>query len=208
MVTTTRTVVVPQSRKPVGDVKVCVKDEPTIPCATTDATGYFILSGVPNDKEVILTFEKVGYFPAAVHRAKRQVVTYELVYYLMPRAEQSTWESKAGYPLDPQMGHVFISVVTESGKPATDASFTITPSAGSGVCYADASLWPDPSLSATCSSGCGVFSNLPAGTYEVQVSHPGSSACKPSVGWQGSSPSAAKLVVTADTFSAAAFVCE
>jgi hypothetical protein len=42
----------------------------------------------------------------------------------------------------------------------------------------------------------------------VQVTHPGSSSCKPLGGWQGTSSTAAKLVVTADAFSAAAFVCE
>jgi hypothetical protein len=193
-----------RSMQPVDAVKVCVKDEPAIPCATSDATGYFVLPRLPVDKDVILILEKTGYFTTAIHRGKELTTYYELQYPAMAlRSMQATWESKLGEALDPQKGPVVVAAA-KGAKPASGVTFTVSPTAK--VTYGDDTDWPAPSLTATSSAGWAVISNVAAGPYEVTAKI-GSTPCAVGFAWKGSTADAAKVTSIPDTLSGIAFVC-
>ena len=61
---------------------------------------------------------------------------------------------------------------------ATGATVSFAPGAGDGPFYMNDDLDLDASLTATAEPGLGIFANVPAGTYTVTASHPGST-CAP-----------------------------
>lgn len=186
---------------PVSDGQVCVMEEPTISCATTDAKGAYALADVPNDKDLTLSLKKAGYVSYALSHGIHQI-GHNYLYVWLPSSSLKTLETKLGSPLEASKGLMVVSV---SGLGTT---VKLTPAAGVGPVYADTSGWPDPSLKGTTSRGWVWFGNLPPGNYEATVTSSTGAPCRVTQGWKGTSPGSARVSIQANTLFGTATVCD
>jgi hypothetical protein len=189
-----------ETNKPVSDGKVCVQEEPTLPCATTTATGAYALNDVPNEKDVTLGFKKTGYLSYAVAHGIHQALNNYSCHWL-PTTARPTLESKIGAALDPSKGMLLVAV-TRVG-----ATVKLTPAAGIGPVYANAEGWPDPSLTGASTQGWVWFVNLPPGDYQVTATGASGTPCPVEKGWKGPSPGTARVTIQADTLFGTAMRC-
>lgn len=192
---------------PLEGATLCVEDELATACATSDAKGEFILSGLPIDKDVVLVAEKSGYLRAAIHRSKDQPFFHGLQLGLLPRSVAQGWESKLGFAFDATKGHVGI-VANQGVRPAAGVTFAVSPAAGAPIYFDELTEEPDPSLAATSPGGMGALANLPAGAeYEVSATDAAGKPCAPAFGWPGATPGAVKVKSLADTIAWVSFAC-
>ncbi|MFO0570129.1 MAG: hypothetical protein U0263_31085 [Polyangiaceae bacterium] len=170
-----------QPRPPVAGVEVCALDLPSVPCATTDATGAYSLHAVPANYQGALTFSKAGYLTGI---APGMTETEDLVAdtSVAPEALAKTFAGLAGFawPLG-ERGVLGIDVLDELGNPIEGATVTPLGDGFDGPVYASAAGLPAKELTQTSSIGA-AFAVFPAGKATITVTHP-SRTC--TLGWRG-----------------------
>lgn len=195
-----------QTNKAVADAEVCVMDEPAVPCVATNIYGIYNLPGVPNDRDVILTFTKTGYIPVGKHHGMRQASAFPVTH-IVPEAMQADVQGAIGEALDDTKGSLFFVVLEEIQAPHAGATIKLEPQAGTGPFYIDTSFLPDASLNATSDNGRASIWNVPPGDYTVTVSSP-SKTCEVNQGWPDASADTARVKSVANMTLTTVFYCQ
>jgi hypothetical protein len=180
-----------QNQLPVGSAMVCVLHHDEIPCATSDASGEYVI-GLPNlagdDIAIQVTASSfIGEVLLEEEPATGVAWPTEIPLEMMSDAidELST---DAGFTYPGSGGFLEVRVMGGTAGVLTGATATIAPAAGAGPVYFGSDGMPDMALTGTTGDGGILFGNVPAGVYEVTAS-PGSAGTTCTV-----SPSGALLV--------------
>jgi hypothetical protein len=172
-------------------VKVCLidragKENPALPCVTTDKQGAFALGGLPLNTELIARLTKPGYDPeiVALDAKDRDLVPFRSSIgmgnsYLTGVA--GTWNEPV--PPDPKAGAVSFFAIEPPSKDgggtagngydlSVGLTVAVKPVAGGGpFYYALSGLAPDAGSTVE-GGGGGEFVNLPPGEYSFTFHHP------------------------------------
>ncbi len=162
-----------------GGVKVCLYQRPTTPCVLSAQDGSYILSGVPFDTEVAVTFED----------STRDLVPMMFPFYAdskdfvntIPRIRAEMFTKTIGAQISALLGVTIDWTKTQVGaelqeldpflKPLVGGTVVMTPTSGTGPIYL-----PDSGQSnatSTQSAGLAVFYNVdPNKDYDFVFSHP------------------------------------
>jgi hypothetical protein len=184
----------------VPDVLVCVHEDPSVECVTTDSGGLYTLKGVPGDAEVLIKYTKSGYFPALV---TVQTVPGEMDVGKFPAPtnnEASAFASAVGVTIDFSKGNILTLALNSSTAAMTGeagVSVSLSPISGLGPFYANDSYFPDKNLKWTSSAGAGLFANVEPGDAEVEMKPFVKTCNRYSTSWPGSTPTSAKVRVVA-----------
>ena len=176
---------------PFADADVCFLENPS--CDQADAAGEGELVG-PTDTN--LTFDVTG--GGAFNT--RYPVRFDdkgLDAFLptLSSTDVSLLFLLLGYDAVPTEGTVAMLVTDENGDPLPGAMVNIEPAVALPPVYLGDDGTPDDQLTATSMSGLGAFIEVPAGDYEVWITHP-TYDCPPSVySWPGSSAEREELTV-------------
>lgn len=162
-----------------GGVKVCLYQRPTTPCVLSAQDGSYILSGVPFDTEVAVTFEDSTRdlvpmmfpfyadskdFVNATPRIRAEMLTKTIATQISALLGVTVDWTKAQIGAELQELDPFL-------KPVVGGTVVMTPMSGTGPIYL-----PDPgqsSATSTQSAGLAVFYNVdPNKDYDFVFSHP------------------------------------
>jgi hypothetical protein len=157
-------------------VAVCVKGHGEIPCVMTATDGTFVLPGLPQATDLVITFKKDGYVPAlkAIETARADMQTSNPI----PMFSSSDPMPNLGFSIDMQQkGEVYFFVIgpapADSGAPfAADQGATVTlmPANGNGPFYGDNNLF-DAGVTSII-GGAGAYFNVDPGDYTLTVDDP------------------------------------
>jgi hypothetical protein len=164
-------VVLGASGELLGGVEVCVFENGNKNlnlCTTTNAQGQFALYELPEEVYFILSMSKSGY-QSNLQLAFPYTTTSGLMF-TEGEIAASAQAVQVTYPAENTGSLAFVALDT-SGAPVAGYSVSISPSAGSGPFYGNASDTLDNSLTSSSATGWGVFFNLPAGSYSLDFSH-------------------------------------
>jgi hypothetical protein len=156
---------------PLAGAQVCVAEPAGGPCATTDASGAFRLDGMPEETNVLVTFNATGYFPIAV--TVRMRATDVAIDYTIPMRDvvHSLARLVSGARADPAKGHVFVQTARTAG-----VTTTMAPMTGMGPVYTSGGL-PSPAATSTTTDGTAIYANFAPGEYEITFVPPPGNAC-------------------------------
>lgn len=163
------------SGPPLAGMEVCIIDFPAVPCATSDATGRFVVSGIPKDVKFNMSFTKQGYYPRIFFFAAK-TADFQLSVFVQTTAMIQAQAAAAGQTLDPQKGIVAFQV---PGALA-GTKFSLSPMSGSGPYYLNAQGTVDLTLMATPPNSqiaLGAFVNVAPGNYVGTVMPPSGVVC-------------------------------
>jgi hypothetical protein len=172
------------ARAPLAGVSVCVNGMAAIPCATTDATGIFTLTGLVPSTNIVLTATKTGYRSVA---APVTTGTMAMDATTTPFAMSSTTDPDPpfGGAIDwTNKGQVLFfaigmgAIVPDSG-PVGDpgAMVSLSPASGTGPVFLTDGNTFDASAPSLIDAA-GAFFNVAAGTYALTLSDP-TGDCEP-----------------------------
>jgi hypothetical protein len=165
---------------PLPGAQVCVQADGSTDassCTSTANDGTFMLSSVPANNSVMITFQKEAFVPTlrpiATQTTDISLPQGEDV--LLPAADQ---QAVRGMPANPNRGSVEFFVKTPDAQPATLASITSTGGDGSPQVpiYFDANGAP---ASGATSGAHGGFVNVPPGLYVLRFGGLPSTRCTP-----------------------------
>jgi hypothetical protein len=156
--------------------QVCVYDDATIPCVTTDANGSFVLAGLPPRTNLSVAVTKTGYSPIlkpirtgsapmdGSSNPIRMTLTSDPQPPIGVPVSWSTTGQLAFFALGP----------SDAGGLAADigASVTLAPSGGNGPFYVTSDGYFDTSATATEGGGIGYYYNVPPGNYTLTFMDP------------------------------------
>jgi hypothetical protein len=196
----------------VSGLSVCVYQDSSIPCATTDSQGAYTLANVPADQDLLLEYQKTGYFPTlvTVHTVPGVV---SLGLFLAPTTAAATaFATLVGVTLDPNKGQVLFTAF----QPASGGGYTgqdsvvgaITPKTGTGPFYTNNNNppLPDTTATATSANGIGLFANVDPGDAEVTLTHFSKTCTRLSTAWPGVNPNGSKIKIVAGYLTGGAAV--
>ncbi len=163
-----------------GGVKVCLYQRPSTPCVLSAQDGSYVLSGVPYDTEIAVTFEDSvrdlvpmmfpfyvdsKTFSRGIPRIRAEMYTKTTAAQIAALLGVSTLDwTKAQVGAEIQELNPFL-------KPVVGGTVVMTPASGTGPIYI-----PDPgqsSATSTQSTGLAVFFNVaPNQDYDFVYSHP------------------------------------
>lgn len=183
--TITGTLIRATGKQPAADVQICLyrSGQKTSQCSRSDATGAFRVA-VPTKEEVALLFEGTDVWRFAIPAMVPDPTTADIgTWQLFTDAEASALFAQAGLSYPP-VGKGSLSINANAG-----AQVSLVPGAGVGPYYVGSDLKIDLTMTEMGSTGFAVVFDLPAGTYDVEISSPGQS-CVSGLGWP---PTAATL---------------
>jgi hypothetical protein len=181
-----------QRFKTVSGVKVCVYQHDEVPCDTTDSSGTFSLCGVPEDSDLLLSFQKTNYA-----KALRMLTTRKDDYDILAETAIGTLDlgiAEAGmhgldlktvdggviqfFAAEPANGVLQVALLGDysaelldlDGNPAQCIS-----DKGDVPCkplYLDELGEPAPALTKATKKGVGAFGNVKPGEYLLRIKHP------------------------------------
>lgn len=189
----------------VGGIKLCIKDDSTVPCVTsaTTTTPNFSLASVPNDRDVEITAAKTGHYTVVLPRQKQSSIT-STSHAFLSTAAGTKLAGKVGLTLDKLKGLLVVSV---GGVNAKGATATLTSGSGSGPYYADTTGYPDKTLKAVDKQGWIWFANVTAGAFEVAVKDKAGKACSVVLGPAGSPAGSVKAKAYAESLTSVWIDC-
>lgn len=191
------------SDAPVSGLSVCIYEEPELPCATTVADGTFELEGVPAFSDLRLTYQ------GSDERWQRSML------HIRTLGVDQMWglttidalvaeglATDAGITLDPTRATVVFTTVDGEDPPKGVAGLgaSIEPDDAEALAFITDTFTVSTSQTATGTRGVGFFANVPPGPHTLRFTHPDRS-CMNTAGWQGSSPTEARVDVVAGWFS-------
>jgi hypothetical protein len=185
---------------PLAGVEVCLREPKlNVACVKTDASGKFTLTGIPPNRNLavpvtaFVSFVKAGYLSmlrATALGNGNQTFSPQTRLYTTADAQavatalgvglpdsKTGWLGLGAFALNPDDTKRLSAFSEGTTKQITveGATFSMDPARGSGPYYADASEQfssPDASSGSTSIAGFGYFFDVPAGKYDVAVSHP------------------------------------
>ena len=190
---------------PLPGVQVCVYQDSTIPCVTTQTDGTFSLPGLPIRTDLILSLTKSGYQSALV---PIETASTDMDERSNPIPLYVTGSPDLGFPIDLQTkGEIVAFAVSVSGPnmniftPTLGTQFSLSPASGNGPYFLDNNVFD---FSATSFVGArALYYNVAPGTYMLTFANPGYD-CEPisypfgDFGWPVTTPThSVKLVVAA-----------
>jgi hypothetical protein len=168
---------------PVSGAKVCIYQMATIPCATTDATGHFTLTGLPLGSQLLMTVDKAGYRsvaePIVTPGADAGVAEIAVTTGAIGMALVSDAAPPVGAAIDWTttgqiqffaLGTGAITGVGPVGAPGT--TVTMAPMSGVGPAFLTADNTFDASAT-TLIDVVGAFYNVAPGSYTLTMNGPG-----------------------------------
>jgi len=185
---------------PVADMQVCLYQMPSVACVKTSANGSYTLTGVPANQEVLLEYTKASYLPTLV-TVKTVAGPMSVGQFLAPTVTAANaLATIVGVSMSPNKGHILVTAFqgpagSFSGQDNVAAS--IVPKSGTGPYYLNASNVPDLALTATSTSGIGLFANVDPGDVEVTLTHFTKTCPRLGTSWTGSKPNASKVKIVA-----------
>jgi len=165
---------------PLNNVEVCLFENDTVPCASSDADGYYRFSHLPNETSYLITLSKSGFAPSLKPALPyMSVMTTSLI----PQSQLQSFASQAGQSLSNSKAVViFAGVKTGPGdNVAALEGFRVgtDPASGGVPAYINYNesqgIFMDPALSASSVLGFGAIFNMAPGEYELTITHPDSS---------------------------------
>jgi hypothetical protein len=186
---------------PVTGMQVCVYGDSSVPCATTDQFGAYTITGMEADKEILLEFTKLNYFPALV-TVKTRPTPINIGEFPAPTTgEASLFASIAGVTLDSAKGQMLATAV----QPGSGGGFvgqdgvtiTVTPDSGAGPFFTDDQNLPDLTLTTTGPNGLGLWANVNPGDVQVAFTHPTKTCTPLAMAWPGTAANAVRMTVVA-----------
>lgn len=195
-----------QQFEPVPGVKVCVYEHDEVPCATTSASGTYELCGVPEESELLISFEKKDYA-----KALRMLTTRQEDYDILAETTISTLAlgiaqaQQHGVDLTQVDGGVVQFFAAEPGDGVlqvallegfaaelldeNDEPAMCIGADGDVPCiplYLDEDGEPDNTLTSSSRKGVGAFGNVKPGKYHLRISHPDLTCTEhlPEAGWR------------------------
>jgi hypothetical protein len=166
-------------QSPIVGGQVCLLHS-SLACATTDATGEWELDVPSVDGPTITTYSPDvdgGYLPKAFlgYIDDGDVSWASTVYLDTTDAAATVLGTGAGFAYPSGSGGFLEVRVSVNGENGSGATVAISPAAGAGPVYSDATGTFMPSLASTAPLGEVAFGNLPAGTYDITASAGGGS---------------------------------
>jgi hypothetical protein len=187
--------------KPVVGVQVCVFEDNSIPCVSTDSNGDFTLNNVPSGIEILLELTKTDYFPTLI-TLTTDANPVSLGSLLAPsKLAVGLLAIALGTTVDPSKGQLLFNAFTPAeGGAGYDGEANVTaalqPMSGAGPYYFDANQLPDKTLTATTVTGAGVYANVNPGYAEVTLTS-SKSCTRLATAWAGSKPTTSKVRIVA-----------
>jgi len=188
--------------KPVVGVQVCVFEDSSIPCVSTDSNGDFTLSNVPSGIEILLEFTKTDYFPTLV-TLTTDANPMSLGLLLAPsKLAVGLLAIALGTTVNPAKGQLLFNAFTPAeGGSGFDGEANVTaalePKSGAGPYYFDDKQLPDKTLTATTITGAGVYANVDPGYAEVTLTSQSKTCTRLATAWAGSKPTTSKVRIVA-----------
>lgn len=169
------------STAPLEGLKVCLFDDESSPCETTDAAGRFSISGLPAKSQVTLSLEKAGYVPLLFPIETGSADMDGSIAGPLPMASSATPSSSVPVALDlVDKGMIATFAIAPSGAGVSGAlgtTLALTPKSGDGPYFITDRNVLDVSATSIVNQ-VALYLNLAPGTYEVGFENPGH-ACAP-----------------------------
>jgi hypothetical protein len=214
-----------QQFPPLERVKVCVHDDPSVPCVRTDDSGIFVLCNVPTNEDLILSFEKDGYVPSL-----RMIVTRTEDYDILAETVLGSIDDglmeaeKFGVDLRGIRGGALqffgarpgdgvlqvatlegfsVELTDADGEPATCVAEDGKGEAPCQPIYLEPNGEPNLDLTESTRFGVGAIGNVNPGEYVLRFSHP-DFVCErlPESGWAADEDSAIRVEVVENFITA------
>ena len=164
------------SASPLSGVKVCLFEDESSPCATTDAAGRFSVSGLPAKSQVMISFEKAGYVPMVlpIETGSTDMDGAVAGPLPMPSAEISPWSMPVAIDSVDKGMIVTFAVTLNGGNVggAVGTNLTLTPKRGDGPYFITDRNLLDVSATSIVNQAA-LYVNLDPGTYELGFEKPG-----------------------------------
>jgi len=187
-------------RPPLEGVAFCETD--TANCAMTDANGQATIEiDVPADGQISYTYAKDGY--ASVLRTEVVDDTFvgERTNFTLP---DETMVDLSEAVMTPYPYNGTGSATVDVGL--SGATLEVV-GASSEAFYYDETLWPDPALEATTSSGWGAFVEVAPGEVEIRLGGTATN-CVAAFGWPGSEANTVRMPIRVGFVSWSSASCE
>jgi len=155
------------SEDALADAEVCVSYDDNEDCVNSDADGNFVLEGVPNEAEVLITIDKPGYLGVA-----RSLLTSNRdmgiggTRVMATDDYESLYEQPGGYTTDPDKALLVFGIAPNRDGTRVELS----PASGEGPFYLDENEQLD--LNRNSLVLWGFQANVDPGEYTVEISHP------------------------------------
>jgi hypothetical protein len=188
---------------PIAGASVCILEHPELPCATTDQAGAYVFV-VPSldDGIVSVDFTADGHL-GRVSPAGKSWWPGGTPLYSDASAKELATRAGFAYP-DSGTGFIRLRLLDGgSSRGLAGATITLSPASGRGPVYAATPHDPDPSLTATSSSGTVLFGNVAPGRVTLTVSAAGRTCSTEGVTgtWPSSAPNVISVRVAAHSIT-------
>ena len=152
---------------PIEGVEVCLFEDTTTPCDTSDANGRYAITSRKN-VDVLVQYTAPGYFTKLRHRRVANDNEDLTLFNLQTTVRVAEQFARVSVTPDAAKGHLAIQIYgTIAGSTAT-----LVPAMGEGPFYAGPNEDLDPALTGATEAGLGAvaFANVPVGSYSIVVS--------------------------------------
>lgn len=183
---------------PLAGATVCLL-QPAGPCVSSDASGDYLLEGVPAQSEVLLEYAAAGY-PTMIVPLETRAASGTLDLGLYDDGTFTAWREQASVPADPSRGIVLLQVA------ASEVTATLEPASGTRS-YRTLNGEVDPNLSRSEGDGWAVFFGVEPGTYRVRADHATRLCRRGRVGWPEADEETARAVVQAGRVTRLTLAC-
>jgi hypothetical protein len=167
----------------VADMTVSVVEHPEVTPVLSDATGGYVVQGVPAGALVTLRFEKETYMPQvsrAIQLGASDYVMYEGRGFdaVVTRAAVDLIGDIIGVPHDPARGALVVRLEDGTSLQGLAAAVAdLQPVTGSPPVYFNSGSFPDPALTETSTAGIALFHDYDPGPQTVTFTHATHTAC-------------------------------
>ncbi|TNE50755.1 MAG: hypothetical protein EP343_07150 [Deltaproteobacteria bacterium] len=194
-------------RTPLSGVKVCL-EQPSIKsvkCATSNNSGYFLLSNVPLRSNMLFSIEKEGYMKMVQSIDIDQMTRFNPN--LVPKQALPLLANAAGVQLKSGTGIVVVATHDRRGMAATDISMKLSATGAEGPFFIDSNGQPNTSLKGTSSLALAFFVNVPPGDHVVTTMGLHKQTCVALRAWPSTNLEEFKVKVQADTMFSLTVEC-
>jgi len=185
---------------PLEDVRICLYEHHSTPCAHTDADGSYSMD-VPASSELIFEVTRDGYWPYLTNFLAPGI-DYEFPgpLYIFSEAEVLAGAASLGETIDAERGHLWVTVsdarTVDGASGLPGAALDLDPGAGGILFFVDDDQSLSKTRTTTSSQGMASYMNAAPGDWILQVSHP-DLECKPEHAFAGPQANSFRVHLTA-----------